>query len=233
MVAFLIRGVASALLMITAACTATVAARRISAAENFENCVKAPHDVTVRLETERGMIDVALYGMRAPITVCNFLGYVQSGILEGATFFRTVRPDNQVGQPVKISVIQADIRNPERRAFAPIPIERTAHTGIHHVDGTISMARDGPDTASSSFFITIGDQPELDFGGKRNPDGQGFAAFGHVTRGMDVVRRIWNGSASGETLTPPSPIKRAYLLENRSGAPQSVIARPGILAAAS
>jgi peptidyl-prolyl cis-trans isomerase A (cyclophilin A) len=71
------------------------------------------------------------------------------------------------------------------------------------------MARDGPDTATSDFFICIGDQPSLDFGGKRNPDGQGFAAFGRVVRGMDVVRKIQTAPANGQTLTPPVKILRA------------------------
>ena len=87
-----------------------------------------------------------------------------------------------------------------------LPLERTRDTGLRHLDGTLSMARAGPDTATSDFFICIGDQPELDFGGKRNPDGQGFAAFGRVTKGMDVVRRIQQAPAEGQTLTPPVSI---------------------------
>ena len=75
-----------------------------------------------------------------------------------------------------------------------------------HKDGTISMARDGPDSAMSDFFICVGDQPELDFGGKRNPDGQGFAAFGRVVKGMDVVKKIQASKADGQTLTPPVKI---------------------------
>ena len=77
------------------------------------------------------------------------------------------------------------------------------------MDGALSMARDGPDTATSDFFICIGDQPELDFGGKRNPDGQGFAVFGRVVAGMDVVRRIHGAPADGQSLTPPVAIRKA------------------------
>lgn len=91
----------------------------------------------------------------------------------------------------------------EKDDFAPIVIERTDVTGLHHGDGTLSMARGGPNTATSSFFITIGDQPELDAGGKRNADGQGFAAFGRVTAGMEVVRAIQRAPAVGQVLTPP------------------------------
>jgi peptidyl-prolyl cis-trans isomerase A (cyclophilin A) len=117
---------------------------------------------------------------------------------------RTVRGDNQPNDSVKIDVVQASpdaARSAEQ--FPPISLERTSITGITHHDGTISMARNGPDTARSSFFICVGDQPALDFGGRRNPDGQGFAAFGRVVRGMDVVRRIHASPASEQRLTPP------------------------------
>jgi peptidyl-prolyl cis-trans isomerase A (cyclophilin A) len=87
--------------------------------------------------------------------------------------------------------------------FGQIHLERTDVTGIQHLAGTISMARAGPYTATSSFFICIGDQPSLDFGGRRNPDGQGFAAFGRVLDGMDVVRAINSSPAEGQNLTPP------------------------------
>jgi peptidyl-prolyl cis-trans isomerase A (cyclophilin A) len=94
-----------------------------------------------------------------------------------------------------------------------VPLERTSVTGLRHLDGTLSMARDGPDTATSDFFICIGDQPSLDFGGKRNPDGQGFAAFGHVVGGMDVVRRIQAAPADGQSLTPPVRIRSITVVE--------------------
>jgi peptidyl-prolyl cis-trans isomerase A (cyclophilin A) len=108
-------------------------------------------------------------------------------------FFRTVRtqPDNQPKVSVKIDVIQAEV-NPEfrRRSFGPIPLERTRDTELKHVDGALSMPRNVPDSANSGFSICIGDQPEMDFGGRRNSDGQGFAVFSHVTSGMEVVRKI-------------------------------------------
>jgi peptidyl-prolyl cis-trans isomerase A (cyclophilin A) len=118
--------------------------------------------------------------------------------------------ETQATRPVKIEVIQAGI-NPARQrdAFPAIPLERTSTTGILHRDGVISMARSGPDTAVSDFFICIGDQPSLDFGGARNPDGQGFAAFGRVVAGMDVVRAIHRAPAEGESLSPPIVITRA------------------------
>jgi peptidyl-prolyl cis-trans isomerase A (cyclophilin A) len=135
---------------------------------------------------------------------------VDAGHYEGGRFHRTVRADNQPQNRVKIDVVQAGV-NPARAAedFAPIALERTRDTGLRHLDGTISMARDGPDTATSDFFICVGDQPELDFGGRRNPDGQGFAAFGRVVRGMDVVRKIHRAPADGQALAPPIAIRRA------------------------
>jgi len=107
-------------------------------------------------------------------------------------------------------VIQASA-NPAREAeaFAPIPLERTRDTGLRHVDGAVSMARMGPDTATHEFFICVGDQPELDFAGKRNPDGQGFAVFDRVVKGMDIVRKIHAAPARDQTLDPPILIQRA------------------------
>ena len=111
---------------------------------------------------------------------------------------------------MKIQVIQAQADPAlEKNFFPSISLERTCDTGRRHVDGTISMARMGPDTARDHFFICIGDQPELDFGGVRNPDGQGFAAFGTVIRGMDVVRAIHASPATGQKLTTPVLIQRA------------------------
>jgi peptidyl-prolyl cis-trans isomerase A (cyclophilin A) len=89
-------------------------------------------------------------------------------------------------------------------------LERTRDTGLKHLDGTLSMARNGPDTAQESFSICVGDQPELDFGGKRNPDGQGFAAFGRVVKGMDIVRKIHESPANGQQLTPSVRIQGAF-----------------------
>jgi peptidyl-prolyl cis-trans isomerase A (cyclophilin A) len=165
--------------------------------------------VRVLIETDKGDVEAELDAARAPATVANFLRYVDDKFYNGGRFHRTVRPDNQPQNKVKIEVIQAGT-DPARAKddFPPIKLERTNQTGLAHKDGTLSMARDGPDTATSDFFICIGDQPELDFGGKRNPDGQGFAAFGRVTRGMDVVKKIQSAPAEGQQLTPPVKILR-------------------------
>jgi peptidyl-prolyl cis-trans isomerase A (cyclophilin A) len=168
-----------------------------------------PRPVRVVIETEAGEIEAEIDTVRAPITAANFLRYVDAGLFDGGRFFRTVRPDNQVDKPVKIAVIQAaGSREKRSEFFAAIPLERTSVTGLAHKDGTLSMARSTPDTARESFSICVGDQPSLDFGGARQPDGQGFAAFGQVVRGMDVVRKIQAAPASGETLTPPVGIIR-------------------------
>jgi peptidyl-prolyl cis-trans isomerase A (cyclophilin A) len=165
--------------------------------------------VWFRLETTAGTIGIEVWGNRAPVTAANFLRYVERGDYDGGRFHRTVRAGNQPDNKVRIDVIQAG-RDPASRhpELPPIPLERTNATGLSHVDGALSMARDGPDTATSDFFICVGDQPELDFGGKRNPDGHGFAVFGRVVKGMDVVRRIHAAPADGQSLTPPVIIRK-------------------------
>jgi len=164
----------------------------------------------VRLETSLGVIVVEVDAARAPVTAANFLRYVERGDYDGGRFHRTVRAGNQPGKTMLIDVVQAG-RNPMSLRPEPptIALERTKDTGLRHVDGAVSMARGGFDTATSDFFICIGDQPELDFGGRRNPDGQGFAVFGRVVAGMEVVRRIHDAPADGQSLTPPVTIRRA------------------------
>ena len=143
------------------------------------------------IKTSLGNITVEVYPGKAPATVANFLRYVDAHRYDSSSFFRAVRMDNQPNNNVKIEVIQGgNVDSLEQ--FPPIPMETTGQTGLHHLDGTISMARGAPDSATSSFFICINDQPSLDFGGNRNPDGQGFAAFGKVIDGMDVVKKIQN-----------------------------------------
>lgn len=148
----------------------------------------------VAMETSEGVIVLALYPDKAPVTVENFLRYVDEGHYSGGHFYRTTRPDND---PM-IVVIQGGLWAPYNEGgdedftapLAPIAHETTEVTGLTHESGVISMARVEPGTASSEFFITIGDNHPLDFGGARNPDGQGFAVFGKVIEGMDVVRTI-------------------------------------------
>ena len=153
--------------------------------------LKAADPVTLVMNTSAGDIRIELYPQAAPVTVENFLKYVDGGHYSNAHFYRVVRMDNQEQNNVKIEVIQGGMQlEAEDLPFEAIPHESTKTTGIRHRDGVISMARGEPGTAASEFFICVNDQPELDFGGQRNPDELGFAAFGKVVSGMDVVRVI-------------------------------------------
>ena len=158
---------------------------------------------TIIIRTSLGEIRAELDLNRAPVTSANFLRYVDARLFDSACFYRVVRMDNQPKDSIKIKVIQGGLYKNEDKGFPPIIHETTEMTGILHTDGTISMARYDPGSATSEFFICVGDQPELDFGGKRNPDRQGFAAFGKITKGMDVVRLIHNTGTSGQYLETP------------------------------
>jgi len=161
------------------------------------------HHPRVLILTETGTIEVELYPDKAPVTTGNFIQYVKEERFKGATFYRTVTMQNQPDSKVKIQVIQGGLFEDEHPAMLPpIRHESTDETGILHRHGVISMARNEPGTATSEFFICIGDQPELDYEGKRNPDGAGFAAFGKVVDGMDVVESIHQAPASGQFLEP-------------------------------
>lgn len=165
------------------------------------------------LRTDLGEIVLELDRGHAPRTAANFLQYVESGYYDGGSFHRTVTVNNQPDNAVKIEVIQgAADASRKKSLLPPIPLERTSITGLRHLDGVLSMARDGPDTARDEFFICIGNQPSLDFGGKRNPDGQGFAAFGKVIRGLEIVRRIQQSHAVRQRLDPPILIRSAVVV---------------------
>lgn len=151
------------------------------------------------INTELGDITIKVYPQKAPIAVNNFLKYVANANFEGASFYRVVRMDNQPNDSIKIEVIQGNFIANEL-AMPPIKHETTKTTGVLHKNGTVSMARLTPGTASAAFFICLNDQPELDFGGKRNPDGQGFTAFGQVVKGMDIVKTIQTGKTNGQSL---------------------------------
>jgi peptidyl-prolyl cis-trans isomerase A (cyclophilin A) len=186
--------------------TAVAAAALAAAVAIARPAAQSPARVLV--QTERGDIVLEIDTAHAPMTAANFLKYVDAGHYNGGTFHRTVKMDNQPDSPVKIEVIQAGVNaDRAKEGFAPIALERTSLTGLRHVDGAISMARGAPDSATSGWFICINDQPSLDFGGARNPDGQGFAAFGRVVQGMDVVRAIQRApNTDAQRLTPPIKI---------------------------
>ena len=163
--------------------------------------------VECTIVTEMGEIKVELYPERAPVTVDNFLAYVESGAYTGSSFFRVCTPENEAEREIKIEVIQGgDV--PEDQLRPAIPLETTEMTDLKHLDGTLSLARLEVNTAQSNFFICIGDQPELDFGGLRHPDGQGFAAFGQVLSGMDIVRAIQKQKEVGQYLVDSVRIER-------------------------
>ena len=165
----------------------------------------APHP-HVLIDTEVGVIEIELDASRAPRTAANFLRYVDEQFFDGTSFYRTVTPGNQPDNLITIEVIQGGADG-AKGAHDPIALEPTSITGLKHVDGTVSMARNGPDTATSEFFICVGDQPELDFGGRRNPDGQGFAAFGRVVNGKQIAKLIHERAADRQRLAPPVTIR--------------------------
>ena len=183
-------------------------------------CAGAAKDApdTVVLATELGDIVIEVYTARAPHSARSFLDFVDAGLYEGATFYRTVMPENDKGEP-PISVIQGGLDD-DSNTMSPVPHETTQDTGILHTDGIVSLARTEPGTANAAaFFICIGDQPGLDFGAKRNPDGLGFAAFGKVTTGMDVVLAIHQREALGPSdsdYTKGQMITRPVLIKSAS-----------------
>jgi peptidyl-prolyl cis-trans isomerase A (cyclophilin A) len=159
--------------------------------------------ILISITTSHGCIE-ALLADAAPASVANFCTYIRTGAYTDGAFWRTVttQPDNQPQQDIKIDVIQATCHADVAKRPG-IAMEQTGTTGLRHRDGTLSMARFAPDSAQADFFICIGDQPTLDQGGLRNPDGWGFAAFGQVICGMDVVRRIQQQPSHEQRLTPP------------------------------
>jgi peptidyl-prolyl cis-trans isomerase A (cyclophilin A) len=174
---------------------------------------KNPH---VEISTSFGDIEVELYPSQAPKTVTAFLSYVNSGWYNNSSFYRVLKAEDQPSSSFKSDLIQGGIWNTNSKkmlSIPGIPHETTKQSGLKHLDGTISLARTAPGTASTEFFICIGDQPAYDYGGKANPDGQGFAAFGRVVKGMDVVRKIHSQPDNETTFTPPitiEQVKRIY-----------------------
>jgi peptidyl-prolyl cis-trans isomerase A (cyclophilin A) len=159
------------------------------------------------MKTSFGNITCEIDTVHAPVTALNFLRHIELKTYNDGVFYRVVRMDNQPNSKVKIEVIQGGLYADEKIDRQPtIPHETTNATGLKHLDGTVSMARNQPGTASTEFFICVGDQPELDFGGNRNGDGQGFAAFGKVVKGMDVVRKIQLQKDTNQYLIEPVKI---------------------------
>ena len=173
----------------------------------FSSCSNAnykyPHIV---ISTKYGDIEAELYADKAPKSVAAFISYIDSGYYKDAQFYRVLNHDNQAIDAFKAELIQGGIwRNKNKLATSlpGIPHESTKQTGIKHLDGTLSLAREQPGTATTEFFICVGAQPGFDFGGKNNADGQGYAAFGRVVKGMDVVKKIYNAPDDNTSFDPP------------------------------
>ncbi len=161
------------------------------------------------MRTKFGKVSIELYNDKAPQTVAAFLKNVQAGTYKNCYFYRVLNQDNQSSDAMKTFLIQGGIwrNNSKLSANLPrIPHETTGQSGILHTDGVISMARLEPGSAGSEFFICIGRQPGLNYGGKNNADGEGYAAFGKVIEGMDIVRKIYRQPEDDQAFFPPIPI---------------------------
>jgi peptidyl-prolyl cis-trans isomerase A (cyclophilin A) len=174
------------------------------------NAAAASTSIVTRVDTALGSFEISVDPAVAPRTVANYLAYVDGRFLDGSSVYRIVTLANQTPDTRhKIEVVQWGMNLDDGKAppFAPIAHESTRETGLRHLDGTVSMARSTPGSAASEFFICIGDQPELDFGGRRNPDGQGFAAFGRITQGREVVRALHARGTAQQMLERAIPIR--------------------------
>lgn len=168
--------------------------------------------VDIVIETSEGDIEVELYGDKAPQSVKAILAIVDRKLYDNTSFYRVLNDENQPSNAPKAELLQGGLwsRRKKKPELPKIPHESTQQTGLHHLTGTVSLAREEPGSASSEFFICMADQPGLDFGGVNNPDGQGYAAIGKVTRGMDIVRKIYRKPESDQYFDPPVPIYSIY-----------------------
>ena len=176
----------------------------------YISCTQTTYkEPTIKIETNFGNIVVELYPGKAPKTVASFLSYVDSGYYNNSSFYRVLKEEDQPSNAFKSELIQGGIWQSQYKkqlSLPGIPHETTKQTGVLHKDGAISLARTAPGTANTEFFIVIGDQPAYDYGGAANPDRQGFAAFGKVIKGMDVVKQIHEQPDNQTSFTPPLKI---------------------------
>ncbi len=167
----------------------------------------------VRIETDLGDIELELFQQQAPASAGYFLADVRAGRYDGSSFFRIVTLSNQSAERHRrIAVIQGGLRHEHEDLEPVIPHESTAMTGLRHVKGTVSLARFAPGAVYHSFFICLREEPALDFGGARHPDGQGFAAFGRVSAGFDVVQRVYARAEAAEYLKNEIAIRSATVI---------------------
>ncbi len=176
----------------------------------YISCTQTKYkEPTIKIETNFGDIIVELYPEKAPKTVAAFLSYVDSGYYKGGSFYRVLKEEDQPSNAFKSELIQGGIwqtKNKLQTSLKGIPHETTKETGILHENGAISLARTDPGTANSEFFICIGNQPAYNYGGAANTDGQGFAAFGKVIKGMEFVRQIHSQPENQTSFLPPIEI---------------------------
>lgn len=168
-----------------------------------------PNKPHVLIRTQAGDIEVELYPLQAPRTVAAFLSYVDSGLYKNGSFYRVLNEDNQPSGSGAVKMIQGGIwqTNHARAASLPgVPDEPTNQTHISHTEGVISLARTGPGTATTEFFICLDNEPGYDYKGENSPDSLGYTAFGKVVKGMEVVRAIYGDPQSNQIFTPPIPV---------------------------
>lgn len=171
-----------------------------------------PH---IEIQTEKGNIELELFADKAPQTVTAFLSYIDSGFFENSNFYRVLNLENQPSNAPKTELIQGGIWRTnitKAQSIPGIPHESTQQTGIKHTDGVISLARAAPGTAGTEFFICLGKQPGLDFGGENIADKQGFSAFGRVVKGMTVLRKIYRQRENEQYFKPPIAIYKMVRL---------------------
>lgn len=161
--------------------------------------------VELVIKTTEGNINVAVFPDKAPKSTAAFLAIVDKGLYKRSSFYRVLNDANQPSNAPKAELLQGGLwsRTKKRPDVPRVEHETTQQTGLRHLAGTLSLAREEPGSASSEFFICVADQPGLDYGGENNPDGQGYAAFGKVISGMDVVRKIYNKPENDQYFDPP------------------------------
>ena len=167
-----------------------------------QKSTNTPH---IEIQTEKGDIEIELYPLQAPKTVAAFLSYIDSSYFNNGSFYRVLNLENQPTNAPKTELIQGGIWKTNTKlamSIPGIPHETTKQTGILHTDGVISLARSGPGTAGTEFFICIGKQPGLDYGGENVPDKQGYATFGKVVKGMSIVRKIYRQKENDQYFKP-------------------------------
>lgn len=165
------------------------------------------------IETTFGEIELVLYADKAPKTTNAFLSYVKAGWYDHAQFYRVLHVDNQPSNAPKSLLIQGGIwkTNYQQAVVVKgIPHESTQLTGIKHKTGVISLARGAPGTAGTEFFICLDDEPGLDYGGENVPDKLGYSAFGKVTKGMEIVKKIHGQKERNQYFEPPITIFSIY-----------------------